>query len=168
MSDEMKAPDIDGVRAEAFRRLALANNWQPGQVMTTPGARLSWRNLEEWIEAWEQLQGRRHSTVRYQQESDHKRALPAAMVSQETDPAVLYAFLDLMHQANVRPPKGMREAHPTTPHVVAANNRLAQLGAEPYQRYRQQVPLGRKLAKTAPSKQPRQRDDLPTGHLSLF
>ena len=160
MSDEMKAPGIDGIRTEDLRRLTAAGSWRSGQVMTTPGARLSWRNLAEWMEAWKQLQRRRHSSVRYQQESDHKRALPIAMVSQETDPIVLYTFLDLMHQANVRPPRGTREEHPTTSLMVAANNRLVQLGAEPYQRHRQQVTLHRK--------QPRQRDDLPTGHLSLF
>ena len=168
MSDEMKAPGIDGVRAEELRRLTAAGSWQPGQVMTTPGARLSWSNLEQWIEAWKQLQSRRHSSTRYQQESSHKRALPAALISQETNPTVLYAFLDVMSEANVRSPRGMRDEHPTTPLMVAANNRLAQLGAEPYQRHRQQASLGRKLAKTAPSMQPRQRDALPTGHLSLF
>jgi len=97
VSNEMKATGIDGICAENLRRLIAAGSWQPGQVIATPGTRLSWRNLEEWIEAWKQLQSRRHSSTRYQQESSHKRALPAALVSQETNSIVLYAFLDLMH-----------------------------------------------------------------------
>jgi hypothetical protein len=75
----------------------------------------------------------------------------------ETDETILYDFLDLMNSGDARPPlrlrsvqaTGMRAERPTTPLVVTAHNRLAQLGSISYRQYRQQQNLRRMLANTA-------------------
>ena len=99
------------------------------------------------------------------------------MIAAETDQTVLYDFLHLMNDDNARPPlrlrsvqaKGMRESHPTTPLVMAAHNRLAQLETVPYRQYRQQQSLHRALARTA-EKPTRKRPpgEKAASHLSLF
>jgi hypothetical protein len=143
-------------KARITRLPATVPRVRAGQAITTSGTRLSWRNLAEWVAAWRQLQRRRHSSRRYAQESAHKCALPLEMIPHEADPAVLYEFLDIMHSSNVRPPlrlrsvqaKGMRHGHPTTQHVVAANNRLSQLGAASYRCHRRQAGLHRAMQQT--------------------
>ncbi len=90
------------------------------------------------------------------------------MISHEAEPAVLYEFLDIMHSSNVRPPKGMRHGHPTTEHVVAANNRLSQLGAASYRRHRQQAVLRRGLRQLEPPRGRQPPHEEAAGHLSLF
>ncbi|MCB0020457.1 MAG: hypothetical protein KDE09_21845 [Anaerolineales bacterium] len=168
VSDDIPTTTIEEIRAEDRRLAAALDTWRPGQAITTPGTRLSWCNLAEWNTAWRQLQRRRHSSRRYAQESAHKFALPAETISHETEPAVLYAFLDIMHSSNVRPPKGMRQGHPTTEHVVAANNRLSQLGAASYRRHRQQAVLRRGLRQLEPPRGRQPPHEEAAGHLSLF
>ena len=97
------------------------------------------------------------------------RALPVEMIAAEGDETILYNFLGLMNSGDARPPKGMRENHPTTPLVVEAHNRLAQLGAVPYRQYRQQQSLRRVLA--SPTGEParkRPSGEKAVAHLSLF
>ena len=166
---DMPATTIESVRAEEKRLQAEARLWRPGQVITTPGTRLSWDSLAGWIAAWQQLQQRAHSSRRYRQEEEHQRALPVGMVTAEMDETVLYDFLALMVQGNARPPKGMRKNHPTTPLISAAHNRLAKLGATPYRQYQQQQSLRRALtgsdndnARTQPS------GEKVAPHLALF
>lgn len=134
--------------------------WQPGQTMTTPGTRLTWRCLAGWVRAWETLQRQRVSSVRYQQESNHIAALPIEMIDREVDPAALYAFLEILSSGSGnRPRKGEREGHRTTRMVVAAGNRLARLGAVPY----------RKLLQTVCAEPARSTfEDARAPHLSLF
>ena len=111
--------------------------WRPGQGITTPGTRLRWHSLARWVEAWETIHNRRVSAIRYQQENNHIHALPLAMIAHEADPNALYAFLAVMDSdAGTRPVKGERARHPTTEMVVAANNRLAALGAVSYRQHR--------------------------------
>lgn len=166
---ETPATTVEDIRAEDRRLAAEARKWRPGQVITTPGTRLSWESLAGWIDAWQQLQGRAHSSDRYMKEGEHIRALPAEMVAAETDEIILYDFLDLMNEDNARPPKGMRENHPTTLLVMAAHNRLAQLGATPYRQYRQQQSLHRVLAGTAEEPTRKQvAGEKAASHLSLF
>jgi hypothetical protein len=137
--------------------------------MTTPGTRLSWDSLAGWIDAWQQLQGRQHSSRRYWQEDKHIRALPVEMIAAEVDEIILYDFLDLMNSGDARPPKGMRGEHPTTPLVVEAHNRLAQLGTIPYWQYRQQQSLRRVLVSTGSETTPkRPSGEKAVDHLSLF
>jgi hypothetical protein len=166
---ETPATTVEDIRAEERWLEVEAGKWRPGQTITTPGTRLSWDSLAGWIDGWRQLQGRAHSSDRYMKESDHIRALPAEMIAAETDQTVLYDFLHLMNDDNARPPKGMRAEHPTTPLVMAAHNRLAQLETVPYRQYRQQQSLHRALARTA-EKPTRKRPpgEKAASHLSLF
>ena len=96
---ETPASTIEDIRAEEKRLQAEAGKWRPGQVITTPGTRLSWDSLAGWIDAWQQLQGRAHSSRRYWQEDKHIRSLPAEMIAAETDEAILYGFLSIMNSA---------------------------------------------------------------------
>jgi hypothetical protein len=163
---------LDDVRAEECRRWEAAQKWRPGQAITTPGTRLRWDCLTGWVEAWGALQRRRVSSTRYRQESNHIQALPPEMIEYEADPAVLYAFLEIMaSNSGNRPRKGRRAGHPTTEMVMVAGNRLAQLGAVHYHDYRHQQGLRRAVLGAAPG-----RDDLVgelhagavVPHLSLF
>jgi len=168
VADDTPTTTVEDIRAEDRCRVAALDKWRPGQEITTPGTRLSWSNLAEWIAAWRQLQRRRHSSRRYAQESAHKRALPLEMIAHEVEPTILYAFLDIMHSSNVRPPKGMRDGHPTTEHVVAANNRLSHLGAAAYRRHRQQAALRRALLQPEPTGKRNPPHGEAASHLSLF
>lgn len=155
---------------EEKRRQAEALKWRPGQTITTPETRLTWSCLREWLLAWNKLQDRSHSSLRYQQESAHLRVLPPEMVEAETDEAVLYSFLDALHQDDAIPPRGMRQKHSTTPLVIAANNRLAELGADSYRLYRQQQSM-RRVLQQPPKARPNRHTmpDTPDGMtLSLF
>ncbi|MCZ7673809.1 MAG: hypothetical protein M5U34_45165 [Chloroflexi bacterium] len=166
---ETPTTTIEDIRTEERRLQAEAEKWRPGQVITTPGTRLSWDSLAGWIDAWQQLQGRSHSSRRYWQENQHIRALPVEMITAETDETILYDFLDLMNSGDARPPKGMRAEHPTTPLVVAAHNRLAQLGAPSYRQYRQQQGLRRVLVSAvSETTGKRPSGEKATPHLSLF
>lgn len=141
--------------------------WWPGKTLTTPHTRLTWSNLTEWLAAWNRLHHRAHSGERYMKESAHVRLLPVAMVADELSVVVLYDFLDVLHDSTgLRPPRGRRGNHPTTHLLVAANNRLAQLGAMPYKAYRQEQ-QARLLSewRLRPSAPP--PDEAPP-HLSLF
>ena len=144
--------------------------WQPGQTMTTPGTLLTWRCLAGWVRAWETLQRRRVSSVRYEQESNHIAALPIEMIEHEADPAVLYAFLEILSSGSGnRPHKGEREGHRTTRMVVAAGNRLAHLGAVPHRAYRRQQSRRRKLLQIVCVEPARSSlEDTEAPHLSLF
>lgn len=170
VSDETPATTIEDVRMDEKYRQEQANKWRPGQSINTPETRLAWCNLSEWIEAWNKLQNRAHSTLRYQQEAEHVRILPLEMIAAEGCEAVLYTFLEALNQHDGIPPRGMRHKHPTTPLIVAANNRLAQLGATPYRLYRQQQSMHRALQqhpRTRPSRSA--RPDTSDGMtLSLF
>jgi hypothetical protein len=166
---ESPATTVEDTLAEDRRLEAEAGTWRPGQVITTPGTRLSWHCLAGWVAAWQQLQGRAHSSDRYIKESEHIRALPAEMIAVETDETILYDFLDLMNDDSARPSKGMRAKHPTTPLVMAAHNRLAQLETVPYRQYRRQQSLRQALAGTADeTARKRPSDEKATSHLSLF
>jgi hypothetical protein len=125
------------------------------------------------------LRRRRISSTRYQQESNHIAALPLEMIEHEADPAVLYAFLEIMaSNAGNRPRKGERlvparqgHGHPTTEMVVVAGNRLAQIGAVPYCEYRRQQSLRRALLGATSGGDDRagkQRAEATAPHLSLF
>lgn len=170
VADDTPVTTIEEVRMDEKRREWEAVKWRPGQVLTTPETRLSWSCLREWLVAWNKLQNRAHSTLRYQQEAEHLRALPTEMIEAEDDEAVLYGFLDALNQDDALPPRGMRQKHPTTPMVIAANNRLAQLGAAPYRLYRQQQSMRRVLQQPSRTRPTRSaRPDSSDGMaLSLF
>lgn len=170
VSDETLTTTVEEVYVEEKRRQAEALKWRPGQMITTPETRLNWSSLSEWLLGWHKLQNRAHSTLRYQQEAEHLRVLPLEMVEAEANTAVLYGFLDALHQDDALPPRGMRQKHPTTPLVIAANNRLAQLGAISYRLYRQQQSM-RRILQHPPKARPNRSTmpDTPDGMtLSLF
>ena len=170
VADDTPVTTLDEVRMDEKRREWEAVKWRPGQVLTTPETRLTWSCLREWLITWNKLQNRAHSTLRYQQETEHLRVLPTEMIEAEDDEAVLYGFLDALNQDDALPPRGMRQKHPTTPLVVAANNRLAELGAAPYRLYRQQQSM-RRVLQHPPKARPNRSAiaDTPDGMtLSLF
>lgn len=51
VSDDTLVMTLEEIRAEDRRRPAETGKWQPGQTVTTPGTRLAWGNLAEWITA---------------------------------------------------------------------------------------------------------------------
>jgi hypothetical protein len=159
-------PELPDLKADS------AGTWQQGQTVKTPETRLAWNCLADWVQVWETLQRRRVSSNRYQQESNHIRALPVEMIAEETNSDTLYAFLEIMvSNAGNRPRKGEREGHPITEMVVVANNRLAQVGALPYREHRRQRGLRRTLFRTAASSRNparRQGAEATAPHLSLF
>jgi hypothetical protein len=167
VADETLVTTLIDVRVEEKRRLVEAQKWRPGQVITTPHTRLSWNSLAGWLNAWGQLQRRPHSSDRYWKEDEHIGALPVEMIAAETKESALYDFLVVMDSGSARRPKGMRANDPSTPLVVAANNRLAQLGAAPYRQYRQQQSL-RSVLKTGLSNDFLEPNPATTRHLSLF
>lgn len=166
---ETAVTTLEAVQAEEQQRLAEAQKWQPDQTITTRGIRLSFSSLTEWIAGWQQLQGRAYSSDRYQKEGGHIQAQLPEMIVAETDEMVLYQFLSLLKEDDALPPKGSRTNHATTPLVVAAHNRLAQLGARPYRQYLQHKRLH--LAMTGQLNKSSERRPLSgkeLTHLSLF
>jgi|GEM_PF-3347182 len=144
--------------------------WQLGQEITTPGTRLRWHSLAGWVEAWETIHNRRVSAIRYEQENNHVRALPLETIVHESAPDTLYAFLAVMDSdAGVRPVKGERAGHPTTEMVVAANNRLAALGAVSCRQHHRRREARRALRPPDPDRwRPREIGEAEEPHLSLF
>ena len=147
------------------QQLVLATScWQAGKSITTLGTNLSWHNLADWINAWYQLRGRPNANRRYQQEDEHLQALPLAMVANTMDVAILNHFIDILCHPNVRPPRGLRANHPTTALIVAAHNRLKQLGAESHKKQQ----LRASSQQVADMSRPRPSASKNASHLSLF
>jgi hypothetical protein len=138
-------------------------------MVRTPGTRLTWSCLADWVDTWKTLQRRRVSAARYQQESAHILVLPLEMIARETDPDVLYTFLKITSSnPGNRPRRGERGGHPTTVMVVKAGNRLAHLSVPPHRQHRRQQSV-RQTLKAAPDESewlPSRRSNAP--HLSLF
>lgn len=159
-------PELLALKADS------AGTWQEGQTVETPGTRLAWNCLANWVQVWETLQRRRVSSNRYQQESNHIRVLPVEMIAEETNPDVLYAFLEIMaSNAGNRPRKGERGGHPTTEMVMVANNRLAHLGSLPYRKIYRRQKSRRSLFRAASGRDPGVQNKTPemtVSHLSLF
>lgn len=80
-------------------------------VVRTPGTRLCWRSVREWLGAWHALLVRPASAARHQALAAHLEALPDELVAaageQERDE--LERVL-----RSVRPPRGQRSHHPST------------------------------------------------------
>ena len=148
--------------------VSATSSWAVGKSITTPSTNLSWHNLASWINAWYQLQGRQHSSRRYRQEDKHLQAVPLAMIANTADVAVLTHFINVLHQPNVRPPRGLRANHPTTALIVAAHNRLKQLGAESHKKQQQRAASQQiaNMSRSTTEKRPSASKN--TSHLSLF
>ncbi|MCC6602210.1 MAG: hypothetical protein IT327_03310 [Anaerolineae bacterium] len=165
---ETAVTTLEDFRAQEQRQLAEAQKWRPDQTITTRGTRLSFSSLTEWIGGWQQLQGRAHSNDRYQKEGWHLQALPPEMIMAETDEMVLYQFLSLLKEDDALPPKGSRTNHATTPLVVAAHNRLTQLGAVPYRQHLQRKRLHQVLAAQLDNRIGKRPHIQGVDHLTLF
>lgn len=85
-------------------------------VHTTPGTRLTWSTLQEWIDAWRRLDARAATSKRHQQRAAHVVELARNMdvVNREADVEVLFSAKQLIELENVLPPRGMRAGHPAT------------------------------------------------------
>lgn len=86
------------------------------EVITTPGTRVRWASLQEWVAGWKRLNARAASSKRHQQRAAHVAELASNMsvVNRETDLATLAAVKHLIERENILPPRGMREGHPAT------------------------------------------------------
>jgi len=94
---------------------------------TTPGTRVSWSTLHEWIEAWHEISGRKISAMRYRQEEAHVAALLARqdLVDGERWIGTLERLLAVMR--DLKRPRGQREKHPATIIIERSNNRITAL-----------------------------------------
>lgn len=156
------------IKPRVQQPVSATSCWTLGQSITTPGTNLSWHNLAGWINAWYQLRNRQNSSRRYRQEYEHLRALPLAMVANTMDGAILTHFMDILHHPNVRPPRGLRANHPTTALIVAAHNRLKQLGAESHKKQQQRAASQQIGAMSRSTTEKRPSASKNTSHLSLF
>ena len=98
----------------------------------TPGTRLDWHDLAEWMAATHII-GRRRATRRVEPWTCHVAALPVAMIARETDADLLRRVRDLFLRGPsglCQPLRGHRAAAPQTALIVAINNRLAVLERE--------------------------------------
>lgn len=98
--------------------------------MTAPWNRTEW-DLEGWITYAQQIRVRRSGAPRYAAIRKHIALFPADKVSIELDRDVLEDLLDLIERditsPFVRPGRGAREGHWTTPVLMDAKNQLAKL-----------------------------------------
>lgn len=161
----MKQPSV---KPTAQQLVLATSHWAVGKSITTPGTNLSWHNLTGWINAWYQLRSRPNASRRYRQEDEHLQALPLAMVANTMDVAMLNHFIGILCHPNVRPPRGLRANHPTTPLIVAAHNRLKQLGAESHKKQQLRASSQQIADMSRPITAKRPSNNTQPFHLSLF
>lgn len=100
---------------------------------TTPGTRLAWSDVAEWVSAAHRIDRRRLSAARNRALATHGAALPRDLINRETHVRSLEAALHLLKcgpPGLARPPKGARAGHPTTPIIMDLMNRLAVLNRQ--------------------------------------
>ncbi|MBK7759555.1 MAG: hypothetical protein IPI35_24790 [Deltaproteobacteria bacterium] len=80
-------------------------------IYTTPGTRVCWSTVREWLSAWASLDARPPSAARHMALAAHLEALPDELVARAspTDLDELDALL-----RSVQPVRGRRQNHPTT------------------------------------------------------
>jgi hypothetical protein len=96
----------------------------------TPGTRLWWSDLGQWVEAAHVLDRRRYSAARSRALAAHAAALPLTLIYAEDNAETLAAALDLLKYGPLplgRPQRGHRAGAPQTPRIMAIANRLAKL-----------------------------------------
>lgn len=102
-------------------------------AIVTPGTRLVWSTLGEWIEAADAIAGRRCSRHKYRAADCHFAALPLAVVEAAPAAEVEQLVALLQHPANIawgKPPRGHRGDTKWEALNVAARNRLQRLARE--------------------------------------
>jgi len=96
-------------RAAALVREAEA---QRGQArVTTPGTRVGFATLAEWLAGWRAIEGRKPSAARHAAHAAHLEALPDALV-ESADLADVDALAAIVEREC--PPRGQRFGRPTT------------------------------------------------------
>jgi hypothetical protein len=120
------APDI------LARIEALLDRVLPPPLTITPGTRLYWRTLGDWLECAFEIDARRSSQARYGAIERHWTALSLPIIKRADKPSTLrfIAFLDNSRggcQAWARPPRGKRRDTLWETYNVEARNRLARL-----------------------------------------
>ena len=97
---------------------------------TTPGTRLTWSDVGEWVEAAHRIDRRRLSAARNRALAAHGAVLPRELIDRETHVPSLEAAIHLLKYGPpglARPPRGARADHPTTPVIMDLMNRRAVL-----------------------------------------
>jgi hypothetical protein len=84
--------------------------------ITTPGTRIDWSSLEQWMHAWKRINARAASSKRHAQRAAHIVALASNMdvVNRETSVDTLATAKLLVEREKMLPPRGSREGHPAT------------------------------------------------------
>ncbi len=97
---------------------------------TTPGTRLTWSGVSEWVDAAHWIGSCQLSAARNRAYAAHAAALPRELIDREMYVPSLEAALHLLkygHPSLARPQRGHRAGHPTTPVIMDLMNRLAVL-----------------------------------------
>lgn len=97
---------------------------------TTPGTRLTWSDVSEWVDAARRIGRRQLSAARNRAYAAHAAALPRDLIERETHMPSLEAAIHLLkygHPSLARPQRGHRANHSTTPVIMDLMNRLAVL-----------------------------------------
>ncbi|MFC4670708.1 hypothetical protein ACFO5X_19315 [Seohaeicola nanhaiensis] len=106
---------------------------------TTPGTRLTWSDVSEWVDVAHRIGRRQLSAARNRTYAAHAAALSRDLIDREAHVPSLEAALHLLkygHPGLARPQRGHRADHPTTPVIMDLMNRLAAL------KRRDQLPAG--------------------------
>lgn len=109
-------------------------------VYRTPGTTVTWSSVTDWCLAAMKLDRRRSSRKRNRDLTTHAGIMPLSMIYAETDLEAIECALYLLKRGPsylCRPERGYRENHPSTPIIVALNNRAAVL-----RRMADQIPAG--------------------------
>lgn len=85
-------------------------------VITTPGTRISWSSVEEWMMAWKRLDARAPTMKRHAQRAAHIAALASNMdvINGGANIETLAAAKFFVESQQMLPPRGKREGHPAT------------------------------------------------------
>ncbi|WP_305970530.1 MULTISPECIES: hypothetical protein [unclassified Mameliella] len=97
---------------------------------TTPGTRLTWSDVSEWVDAAHRIGSRQLSAARNRAYAAHAAALPRELIDRATHVPSLETALHLLkygHPSLGRPQRGHRANHPTTSVIMDLMNRLAVL-----------------------------------------
>ncbi len=93
---------------------------------TTPGTRIRWYDLREWIIGAYKIDARRWSEARSNALLAHVATLPKSMITEETDIDVIEEAIFLIKHGPkglARPERGFRKNHPSTPVLMHLLNR---------------------------------------------
>lgn len=151
-ASEAKALEATGIPGSFLRPVdrpaseqRVAVGISAGDRVTTPGTRIQWASLSEWLDGAADLASRPPTSEKYRKLEAHVRALTLRpeLIERESEASVLTRLgnwlktgLDPVtgRRANeiLRYPRGQRHGTGQEALVVAANNRLARLGAQQF------------------------------------